>query len=65
MVTGRNVTEGEKYRITRMIVSGVKISQLLVAEVRDIRGVTTTVVMVGVGGEKLETQSVPQHGGDR
>ena len=48
-----------------MIVSGVKISQLLVAEVRDIRGVTTTVVMVGVSGEKLETQSVPQHGGDR
>ena len=55
----RDITECHEYRVTGMIVSFIKVPELLVTEVRDILRLATTVIVIGCCGVKVFTQGLP------
>ena len=59
MITGRYITKGEEDGITRVVVTGIKIPKLLVAEIGNVCRVATTVVMLGVSRKEFEAEPVP------
>ena len=56
----RNIAKGDKNGVARMIMGFVKRFKLLVTEVGNVSGLTTTIVMIGAGWVQMLAQSLPK-----
>ncbi len=60
MLRRRDITKGYKNRIAGVIVRLIKRLKLIIGKVRDIRWLTTTVVMIGTGRIEILAHGLPQ-----
>ena len=57
----RDITEGQKNSVTGVVVLGIKIPQLLIAEVGNVFRVTAAIEVVGIGRKQFVTEAIPQN----
>ena len=65
MLMSRDIAVGGKYRVAGVIVVAVELQQVVVAQIHDVVGLATAVVVIGRGREKVAAEVLPQLGRGR
>ena len=56
-----DIAKGQKNSVTGVVVLGIKIPQLLIAEVGNVLRVTAAIEVVGIGRKQFVAEAIPQH----